>query len=126
MCVSTRCTGCMAAAFAGAATNCVNMDWGADPRGFCPYQDICHLAFCAGDSNLCDHGFDQAGNFRPCGAVTCTSDAKGTGSVSGYLCNDAMGCQPAQAEVCAPILTRSCYPCLAPNGGCDPRQPHSC
>jgi hypothetical protein len=124
MCVPTRCTGCAAAENYNPTTiGCITyLNYGIDPRGVCPYHDECHKAFCSGQA-MCDFGQDQRGNYRACGAVTCTNDAKNVGTVTGYICTDTMGCQPAQTEVCSPYGP-FCFPCAGSNQGCDPTQPH--
>jgi hypothetical protein len=120
-CVQTRCTGCVAAYTSGQCTAYIN--WGIDPRNACQgyTPTACHQNYCRGtyyqdiDPPSCDVGQDAEANWRPCGSVTCTNTAGGTGTLTGMLCS-ATGCAAGQTTTCSSAY-RGCYACN--NFGCD-------
>ncbi|HEX4460424.1 MAG TPA: hypothetical protein VIA18_20745, partial [Polyangia bacterium] len=126
-CVTTRCTGCAAARSDGSCYGYIA--YGYDPRSYCDNYTItaCHQNYCAGQSGDpmdlnppgCDYGLDSIGeNFRPCGAVTCTNNAQGTGVLTGSLCQFTNQCETGQTNTCTDG-NRECYPCNAAKNNCD-------
>jgi len=133
-CVTTRCTGCAAAASSGNCTDYIK--WGYDPRNVCQgyTPTVCHQNYCAGFSGdpmapnppACDYGLDSTGeNWRPCGAVTCTNNAIGQGVLSGSLCAAGNVCKTGQTNTCSDGF-RTCYPCNAAHNDCNLNAGFSC
>lgn len=133
-CVSVRCTGCSAANISGGCSDYIK--YGLDPRNYCQsyIATACHQNYCAGFSGdptqpnppACDYGLDATGeNWRPCGTVSCTNDATGTGILSGNLCAAGNVCKSGQTNTCSDGY-RTCYPCNAAHNNCDLNAGFSC
>jgi hypothetical protein len=134
-CVSTRCTGCAAANTDGSCNAFIA--YGYDPRNYCQNYSptSCHQNYCAGqtgdpqhpDPPSCDVGLDSiGGNWRPCGAVTCTNNAQGVGVLSGNLCQPTNQCKAATTNTCSNSYGNYCFPCNAAKNDCDLNAGFSC
>lgn len=100
-CAASHCSGCFGISSVD-WKSCIWMAYGKDPRGYCPYRDVCHANFCDGAGN-CDSGYDSyqlGADYRPCGAATCTvtDPAAPASTVTGTLCTPN-GCQTGQTQM---------------------------
>jgi hypothetical protein len=121
VCTSQRCTGCWAGFTDGTCTDYI--ETGNDPRAACQGypQTACHQHWCAGNQNVpcndcsvfqaqCDVGKDINGNPNPCGPITCSQLAGGTGTISGSLCIDG-ACKANQTNRCSDLSGYYCLTC---------------
>jgi hypothetical protein len=136
VCAYMHCSGC--AAINGSYNACSGyINYGIDPRGACPYQNVCHQNFCAGltydnstgaaRSPSCDYGADGNGIVRWCGGShTCSNvlvsgNNAGTRGAGNFCINGT--CQAASSSNCSWAQGGPdqlfCVPCNGAGTDCD-------